>query len=169
MWTQTQKYTITKNWKQFHYKIPIDLPIIYYVKLSHMITSNKFISMQLPIFHTLAVCLVGQEQPPVKVHTQQTAGVKRPQSKMHNNATDNAQRSTQNVLIYSRRHTEHHRWKPRHTRAAHGWGREGQYLRCAPPSVPTNTTPTTTPTTAPTTAGSTLTCTTTAAGGCRLQ
>ena len=55
-----------------------------------MMTSNKFISMQLPIFHTLAVCLVGQEQPPVKVHTQQTAGVKRPQSKMHNNATHNA-------------------------------------------------------------------------------
>ena len=55
-----------------------------------MMTSNKFISMQLPIFHTLAVCLVGQEQPPVKVHTQQTAGVKRTQSKMHNNATHNA-------------------------------------------------------------------------------
>ena len=53
--------------------------------------------------------------------------------------------------------------------AAHGWGREGQYLRCALPSVPTNTTPTTTPTSAPTTAGSTLTSTTTAAGGCRLQ
>ena len=30
-------------------------------------------------------------------------------------------------------------------RAAHGWGREGQYLRCALPSVPTPTTPTTTP------------------------
>ena len=55
-----------------------------------MMTSNKFISMQLPIFHTLVVCLVGQEQPPVKVHTQQTAGVKRPQSKMHNNAKHNA-------------------------------------------------------------------------------
>ena len=57
-------------------------------------------------------------------------------------------------------------WSQTHTKQnAHGWGREGQYLRCAPPSVPTNTTPTT----APTTAGSTLTSTTIAAGGCRLQ
>ena len=123
--------------------------------------------MQLPIFHTLAVCLVGQEQPPVKVHTQQTAGVKRTQSKMHNNTTHNA---AHKMYIFIVEDTQSTTVESQGTHgAAHGWGREGQYLRCALPSAPTNTTPTTTTTTAPTTAGSTLTSSTTAAGGCRLQ